>query len=179
MTNAIEVSPALFSSLKITAPSYAGGVSCLDTAAAAKLIRHLLKAAFPAVKFSVRTSRYAGGSSIDISWQDGPSHGRVDALVSQIEGKGFDGMQDLEYTKAPFLLNGTPVRAYCYIRCTRHISDRLRERAAQQVAAYYGCALPPADQRGRQLSPDGYHDWSTLIYRACEDRTRFSLSVEA
>lgn len=172
MLSAFDVSPALFASLQIgerhgTAPA------SLDTASAAKLIRHILKAAFPKVKFAVRTSRYAGGSSIDVSWTDGPTHAAVDAMIGGIEGKGFDGMQDMSYAKAPFVLNGVPVRAYCFVQCHRSLSPRLRERAAQQIAAYFGVAAPVLEERGRVLGPDGQYDWSTLIYQACEDRTRF------
>jgi hypothetical protein len=173
MLNAFEVSPALFASLKIAAPSYAGAPAYLDTAAAAKLIRHLLKAAFPAVKFSVTTSRYSGGSSINVKWTDGPTYRVVDEMVSALEGKGFDGSQDLEYAKAPFSVNGVLVRTYCYIHCNRHTSERLKQRAAEQVATYYGVALPPRDQWSHTPGPNGMDYWNTLVYQACEDRTRF------
>ncbi len=174
MHNAFEVSPAFLASLKISAPSRDGGPAYLDTAAASKLIRHMLKAAFPAVKFSVRSSRYAGGSSISIRWQDGPSQARVDAMVSPLEGKGFDGMQDLSYLKAPFTLNGQLTQTYCYIHCSRELSASLKDRAAKQIGEYFDCEVPSADERGRMVGPDGYHDWSTMIYRACEDRTRYA-----
>ena len=38
--------------------------TCAETA---KLIRQSLKEAFPGVKFSVRSSTYSGGASIDVS----------------------------------------------------------------------------------------------------------------
>jgi hypothetical protein len=43
----------------------------------AKLARKHLAATFPACRFRVRTSRHSGGSSVDVSWTDGPTEGRV------------------------------------------------------------------------------------------------------
>jgi hypothetical protein len=61
----------------------------------AKLIRVALKRAFPSTRFSVRCHH---GSSVDIRWTDGPSDKRVKAVTDAYEGKGFDGMIDLQYS---------------------------------------------------------------------------------
>ena len=66
------------------------------TTETAKLIRALLKRKFPNVKFSVRSSKYSGGSSIRVSWTDGPTAKLVDAYVQPFSGASFDGMQDLK-----------------------------------------------------------------------------------
>lgn len=71
----------------------------IDTAEVAKLIRRHLKTGFAGVKFSVRTSRYSGGSSIDISWTDGPTTDQVEAITRPFAGAGFDGMTDSKYHK--------------------------------------------------------------------------------
>ena len=78
---------------EITAPA----TRWIDTADVAKLIRKHLKKEFPGVKFSVRSSRYAGGSSIDIRWTDGPTANAVDAITAPFSGARFDGMIDLQY----------------------------------------------------------------------------------
>lgn len=174
MLHAFEIAPTLFARLAMWGGEN-GQPASLDTASAAKLIRHLLRAAFPAVRFTVRTSRYAGGSSIDIRWTDGPSYARVDDLVSALEGRGFDGMQDLAYQKGPFVVNGVAVRTSCYIHCQRERSDALRQKAAQQVARYFGCEAPALNELGHTVGPDGQHYWETLVYQACEDRSRFAL----
>jgi hypothetical protein len=84
----------------------------IDTAETAKMIRASLKKAFPGVTFSVRISRYAGGSSINIDWIDGPTKGMVDALVGSYQGKGFDGMIDMAYYVDHWLLlDGSVVAA--------------------------------------------------------------------
>ena len=84
-------------------------LSCADTA---KLVRHALKGRFPTVKFSVRSSVYSGGASIDISWMDGPVSRRVEAIARQFEGADFDGMVDLKTYRSHYLApNGKPVLA--------------------------------------------------------------------
>lgn len=65
---------------------------------AAKMIRAELKKKFPGVKFSVRSQSYAGGSSVNVSYTDGPAYKRVVAIVEAYEGASFDGMIDMEYS---------------------------------------------------------------------------------
>jgi hypothetical protein len=72
------------------------GTTYLSTAETAKLVRKALKAAFPGVKFSVRSSEYAGGSSISVRYTDGPRSSKVDAVAGQYAGADFDGMIDLK-----------------------------------------------------------------------------------
>lgn len=66
----------------------------LTAAQVAAMIRADLKAAFPGQKFSVRSRRYAGGSSIDVSWTAGPTRDDVDAEIAYLDREGFDGMTD-------------------------------------------------------------------------------------
>lgn len=84
-------------------------ISCTETA---KLMRVALKRAFPRVKFSVRSSP-GRGSSINVSWEDGPNVKMVEAIADQYQGGGFDGMVDLEYSVKSWLLpdgSATPAR---------------------------------------------------------------------
>lgn len=71
-------------------------MSTIETIDCAKLIRKALKRNFSGIKFSVRSRKYAGGSSIDVSWVDGPTSDRVNAVVEHYSGASFDGMQDLK-----------------------------------------------------------------------------------
>ena len=74
----------------------------------AKLIRQALKEAFPEIRFSIKTSRYSGGSSIRIRWVDGPKASSVEAIAKAFQGGYFDGMTD--YTgHHTHTLNGEPV----------------------------------------------------------------------
>jgi hypothetical protein len=85
----------------------------LTTMETAKLIRAALKRSFPTTKFSVRSHVYRGGSSVDVSWTDGPTNEKVDGLVSVYAGKDFDGMIDLEHSVYAWLLpDGSARPAY-------------------------------------------------------------------
>ena len=75
--------------------------SCSETA---KLVRKALKEKFPNQKFSVRSSVYSGGASIDVSWNDGVSQEQVNEIIKQFEGAGFDGMIDYKYYIKHWLL---------------------------------------------------------------------------
>lgn len=114
------------------------------TAETAKRLRGTLKAAFPETKFSVRSRSYAGGSSIDIRWTDGPSTRQVDAVKYEFEGATFDGMIDLKSYKDPTLYareDGTfvEVRAGAdYVLTHRDISQQWREQVAAEVTALTG-----------------------------------------
>ena len=78
----------------------------MDAAQTAKLARQVLKSSFPGVKFSVRSSRYAGGSSVSVSWVDGPIAADVDAVVGNFHGSDFDGMQDLKTNRSAQHVDG-------------------------------------------------------------------------
>ena len=67
----------------------------VDVTEAAKRIRKDLKKSWPGVKFSVRSSRYAGGSSINVRWQGGPIESDVEKVTDYYRGENFDGMTAL------------------------------------------------------------------------------------
>lgn len=66
----------------------------LDTRITADLIRAALRESFPGVKFSVRISRYSMGSSVTVTWADGPTDAQVRAVTDTFRGDYFDGMID-------------------------------------------------------------------------------------
>ncbi len=51
----------------------------------ARRIRDALGKAFPGQKFCVKSDSYSGGSSVTITWYDGPASKKVDAIVNQFE----------------------------------------------------------------------------------------------
>ena len=86
----------------------------LSTTETAKLVRQQLKRAFPETKFSVRSDKYAGGASINVSWTDGPMKQEVEAITSNYTSKNFDGMIDMAFSNSSWLYpDGTAERAYC------------------------------------------------------------------
>lgn len=85
-----------------TSPRY---ISVTDTA---KLVRAALRESFSDQKFSVRSSSYAGGASIDVKWKDGPTTLAVDLIVKPFAGAHFDSLVD-QRTDVVRELNGEPV----------------------------------------------------------------------
>ena len=79
-------------------------VTRISTNDTAKLIRKELKHYFPNVKFSVRGHKYSGGSSINISWVDGPTTSEVDKVAKRFEGASFDGMTDCKNYETSFVV---------------------------------------------------------------------------
>lgn len=69
-------------------------------------IKKALKAAFPLVKFSVRSEDFAGGDAVNISWFDGPKESRVNAIVKKYQYGHFDGMTD--YYESSNVIEGLP-----------------------------------------------------------------------
>lgn len=68
-------------------------------------IRRELKKAFPGIKFSVRSSAYSMGCSIDIGWprSTGVSQKDVEAITDKYQYGSFDGMTDsYNYSKSPW-----------------------------------------------------------------------------
>jgi hypothetical protein len=76
-------------------------LSCADTA---KHIRAALKAAFPGIKFGVRSSTYAGGASIRVGWTDGPTVKMVEEIGGSFAGGRFDGSIDLKSSVRHWLM---------------------------------------------------------------------------
>jgi hypothetical protein len=110
-------------------------VKRLSTTETAAEVRKALKAAFPTIKFSVRSKSYSMGSSITVSYTDGPIQSQVQAILDGFEGAGFDGSQDLKYQKEPAELNGELVRFGAdYVNASRTISAELYKQAAREVA---------------------------------------------
>lgn len=80
------------------------GPKYLTCAETARLIRAALKARFPGQKFSVRSSNYSGGASINVHWTSGPTEKEVGTVTEGFVGGGFDGMIDMKYNISSWLL---------------------------------------------------------------------------
>lgn len=108
--------------------------TCAETS---KLIRQSLKEAFPGVKFSVRSSTYAGGASISVSWTDGPNVAQVDSITKGFQASYFDS--SIDYRGSIYhMMDGEHVQFGAdYITSTRHYSDAAVERAIASVSRLY------------------------------------------
>ena len=140
-------------------------ISTTDTA---KLIRAALKAAFPGVKFSVNSDKYAGGSSIRVKYTDGPELAKVEAIAKPFCGSYFDSNSDCYITAA------------CEVDGVRTVYGPDHVFVSQQVSparqAAINAALRSMTQGERSclarklglpsylnLEPDGF-DWGCLVH---------------
>lgn len=138
-------------------PSDISGKKSIITAASN--IRKELKAAYPHIKFSV-VSRH--GSSIDISWTDGPTSESINAIVKKYQEGSFDGMIDCyEYSTTNFNRVFGGAR---YVFCNRTES----KETLVKVAALYGWALE-FDQWGSITNLNG--EDSQRVYREARQTT--------
>lgn len=138
----------------------------IPVADTAKLVRAALKAAFPKIKFSVKSKSYSGGASISIGWTDGPLSKDVEAVVKQYEGATFDGMIDLK-SHHDSDLNGEKVHFGAdYIFCSRSYSPDFLRRRAARVADKYGVALVEVqvNKWGGTELVGGDERWSNSYY---------------
>ncbi len=141
----------------------------ISTTETAKLIRAQLKAAFPGQKFSVRSSKYAGGSSITVYWTDGPTTKQVDAVTGIFSGSRFDGMIDLKIHNRHWLNPDGTVSIAHYggqgSTLTEEFGDaptpnsKLVNISADHVFA------------NREISPE----WKTAIFRTFSETVGYSL----
>ena len=122
----------------------------IDTTDVAKMARRTLREQFPHTTFSVRSSRYAGGSSIHVSWTDGPTSQAVKKAVGHLHGTEFDGMTDLAYPNGSSYGND-------YIFCDRDLSDNAIAKAVAWVRNNYAI---PTGLRDDETSRDLLHDWN-------------------
>lgn len=111
-----------------------------DHASCAKAIRADLKAAFPGIKFSVRSESYSGGDSVRISWVDGPAYEAVDSIGQKYRAGNFDGMTDCyNYRK------DAPAVSVSYVFSNREISNAVSVAAVAQLRAEFVPSTPALD----------------------------------
>lgn len=103
--------------------------------AAAKNMRIELKAAFPGVKFAVRSERYSGGDSINVGWTDGPTSEQVESIIKRYQGGSFDGMTDCYNYERDAWTDAFGDAKYVF--ANRNYSDKAIESAIRTVKAKY------------------------------------------
>lgn len=80
---------------KKTFPQTSLDLKNVDVAIKSKILKAELKTKFPKIPFNVRTSRYSGGSSIDVNWKDAVSPEKVRKIVDKYADAGnSDSMTD-------------------------------------------------------------------------------------
>lgn len=118
-------------------------LSCADTA---KLVREVLKAKFPATKFSVRSKTYAGGASIDIGYTDGPPAREVEAACDHLRASDFNSMEDLkEYRGGTLFADGQEFEQVHYgadyISAHREFSPEVEDAVKARIVELAGAEV--------------------------------------
>jgi len=133
-----------------------------EHAQVAKIIRGILKKSYPKTKFSVTSRSFAGGDSVRVEWEDGPTFEEIDKITNKFEAGSFDPMVDLyEYHKNR---TGPTVK---YAQCHRSMSDKVRADIWADIEKKYGCNL----SNDKEIF-DRFQCWpDTLIYRESRERT--------
>ena len=102
----------------------------------AKVIRRELAAAFPGVKFSVR-SRTSGTDAIDVEWEDGPTRERVEAIIGCYQHGSFDGMTDSYTYHGGKMIDGVE-HGVRWLQTQRNMSDAAETRFMALIMQYRG-----------------------------------------
>lgn len=115
--------------------------TCAQTA---KRVRAALKGKYPGVKFSVRSSTYAGGASITAHYTDGPGERNVWTFLQPFAGADFDGMTDMKEYRDDVLMANPDGTYECinsgadYLFASRTISQAWRHEIAAEIERVTG-----------------------------------------
>lgn len=134
-------------------------------AQAASAIRAELKIVFPDIKFSVRSESFAGGNSVEVSYQDGPPVKEVEKFVDKYQYGHFNGMEDLyEHTN-----DRNDIPQVKYTRVQREVSEANREMVKAELMKSYGMK-EWSDKEAKRVSGRWTHNllWGNMV-----DRTFF------
>jgi hypothetical protein len=116
-----------------------------EHARAAKNMRAELKAAFPGIKFSIRSKSFAGGDDVRVSWDLGPTRQEVAAITDKYEEGSFDSMNDLySYDRSAMSAAVSIVLGQAkYVLESRHYPDGIFEQVGRAL-----CALQKVEYNG-------------------------------
>lgn len=104
-----------------------------EWAQCASEIRKELKDKWPGIKFRVRSDAFTGGTSVTVSWTDGPTTEQVSAIIDKYQYGHFDGMIDMyEYS------NDRPdIPQAKYVISQRSMSEQAFSELSQYVKENY------------------------------------------
>lgn len=118
-----------------------------SSANCATAIREELKKEFPSFKFSVKSSNFAGGDSVSISWTEGPTTEQVEKFTRKYQYGRFDGMTDsYEYSNS---IENLPQSKY--VSTSREISEEVQKIVFESYKL-----ISPEDRPEYELKQDCY-----------------------
>ena len=132
----------------------------------AQAIRKELKAKFPTITFSVRSSSYAGGDSVRIDYRNGVPSKDVYAIVNKYQEGHFNGMEDIyEYSN-----DRNDIPQVKYVLVQRDIDNDIIEATRLDIAKRFGIVNIDDNQEWGKIFND-YSARSSQVYRELADKT--------
>lgn len=129
-----------------------------DVTDTAKAVRKWLKREYPGIKFSVRSSRYAGGASIRVAWIDGPPDRRLWLALKAFASVDYIDQTDYAVESEKTIEGETVWPGADYVTTARERSDRLRAFAWQLlVNAHERSACDCKHEQSLDPNDQGYH----------------------
>jgi len=136
------------------------------SAMAGSMIKKELKNIFPKTKFSVKSDNFANGSSVDVSWTDGPTTEQVNLIIKKYQYGHFDGMIDMyEYSN-----NREDIPQAKWVGTSRDLSNEMRLQASKVAKNHYADlenvqAPETVEDLGKSFTAfNRYYNWYDLAY---------------
>jgi len=132
-----------------------------SAALCAKEIRKILKENFPSIKFSVKSSNFSMGDSVNVGWTDGPASKSVEKLINHFQYGHFDGMTDMyEHSNSRDDIPQTK-----FLRCNRHLSEKVVRECAEKYKKDWGLD-EPTDDLGHNFEHNGkWWNWYQIAWK--------------
>jgi len=143
-----------------------------SSAQCAIVIRKELKAAFPHIKFTVRSESYSGGDSIRVGWLFGPTEEQIEALIGKYQYGRFNGMEDIYEYNSNQLEHGVK-----YLFCQR---SEMAKDERQKLLDLVGNEFGMIKQDHGEWMPEQWNgvSGSTMAYRIMRECEFVSDSIE-
>ncbi|MDN3365535.1 hypothetical protein QU577_27720 [Priestia megaterium] len=106
-----------------------------DATETAKKIKKELKKAFPKMKFSVTSSKYAGGSSVYVKWIDGPMDEEVKGITNKFKCASVD-ITDMKVYK-PYEYEGKFYNGADFVHTSRKLSAEYKAKIVAHAKTIY------------------------------------------
>lgn len=157
------------------------GFKIADTRKTTALLKKYLQEKF-GVKFTVRTEKYSGGSSMNVSYVGGPSKDKVESIVNRLQYGNFNSMEDIyEYkndSQTGLIIDGYKLETFKYNFVRRETPDATRLEMAKAIHAVSNYPFPELTDMTSfrthfsERWGNAWH-WSDFVYQHGEQTANF------
>lgn len=160
----------------------AKGFKVADTRKTTQLLKKYLTEKF-GVKFSVRTEKYSGGSSMNVSYVGGPAKGKVEAIVNRLQYGSFNSMEDIYEHKndaeCGLIIDGYKLETFKYNSVSREIPKSTRfemAKAIDKIAKFDGFPALESESDMQTHFADRWGsawNWSDFLHQNGQQKANF------